>query len=181
MTRDRHLGGWLSEHPSVDVALALLVVAVHLAVTHIWGRGDVLAWIEPQQRQTLYAAGAGVVSVLGGLAAIGLALYQTAGGARARAVRRHYGLALRKNWRGLLTVTGVSALLCLVALAVDRPDDPLLARFIFEFAMVLWAIRFGRLIWLFGGMLALADLDLTDEPRAPAPPLDQDWRKRRSS
>lgn len=169
--------GWWSDHPSVDFVAAGVVVALHAAVTKR-GHGDLLAWIESPQRQTLYAAGAGVVAVIGGLAAISLALYQSAEGDRSRALRAQYGDVMRRNWRGLLVVTGIASALCLIALATDRKHDPLSSRFIFEFALALWAARFVRLVWLFDRLLTVADKDLTDKPRPAAPEVSSRWQRR---
>lgn len=76
-------------------------------------------------------------------------------------------------------MTGLSALLCLVALATDRVDDPVYSRFIFEFAVLAWGVRFLRLIWLFDNMLAVSDVDASDEPRAPAPAVHPRWSERK--
>lgn len=174
----RNISGWISEHPAIDLAVAAVLLAAHVIVTRR-GHGDFLAWLDTAQRQAVYGAGAGVVAVLGGLTAIALAQYRAATGDRSTALRRLYGPAVRKNWRGILLVTGLAALLCLVALATDRVNDPVSSRFIFEFAVLAWGLRFLRLIWLFDNMLAVADLDASDEPRAPAPAVHPRWSQRK--
>ncbi len=166
--------GWVSEHPSVDFGVAAAVLGLHLLLARS-GHGDVLAWIETDQRQALYGAGAGVVSIIGGLATVALAMYQAADGRRSRAIRRFYGVPLRKNWRGVLFVTGFAAVLCLVSLSLDRARDPLSARFVFEFAMMLWGVRLVRLIWLFDAFLKVMDTDAMDRPMPPAPGLGPRW------
>lgn len=176
--RDWELLGWWTDHPSVDFIAAGTVVAIHVVVASEGGSGDVLAWIDSKQRLTLYAAGAGVVAVIGGLAAISLALYQSTDGERSRALRRHYGEVMRRNWRGLLIVTGLASALCLVAIAIDRRADPLSGRFVFEFGIALWAARFVRLVWLLDRLLALVDKDATDKPPPAAPPLSSRWKQR---
>jgi hypothetical protein len=174
----RNIRGWISEHPAIDLAAAAVLLAAHVLLTRR-GHGDFLAWLDTAQRQAVYGAGAGVVAVLGGLTAIALAQYRAATGDRSTALRRLYGPAVRKNWRGILLVTGLAALLCLVALATDRVNDPVSSRFIFEFAVLAWGLRFLRLIWLFDNMLAVADLDASDEPRAPAPAVHPRWSQRK--
>ena len=163
--------GAASEHPAVDVLLAAAVTAMHILVVARTGRADVLSWVESPQRQTLYGAAAGVIAIIGSLGAIALAQYHPGDGDRSKAVRRLYGRALRRNWRAILTITGLSSGLCLVALAIDRESDPLSCRFIFEFALALWALRFCRLVWLLDAIFAMPDLDSTDEDRPVAPPL----------
>ncbi len=119
--------GAASEHPAVDVLLAAAVTAMHILVVARTGRADVLSWVESPQRQTLYGAAAGVIAIIGSLGAIALAQYHPGDGDRSKAVRRLYGRALRRNWRAILTITGLSSGLCLVALAIDRESDPFLA------------------------------------------------------
>jgi hypothetical protein len=173
----RRITGWISERPSADLVVAAVLVLAHILVTRR-DHADVLRWIDSDQRQALYSAGTGVVAILGGLAAIALAQYQTASGERSTLLRRRYGAEVRRNWRALLLVTGLSATLGLVALATDRPGDPLFSRFIFEFAVAAWTLRFARLIWLFDNMLVVADFDASDEPRAPAPAVHPRWSVR---
>lgn len=171
--------GWVSEHPSLDFALAAVLLADHVLVVRA-GHGDVLAWLTSSQRQAVYGAGATIVSILGGLAAIGLAQYNSATGERSAAVRRLYGQALRRNWRGILLVTGLTSALCVVALATDRNHDPASSRFVFEFAMLLWGIRFLRLVWLFDATLGMSDAEASDPGRAPAPDIHPKWQNKRT-
>ncbi|GAA4466470.1 hypothetical protein [Phytohabitans houttuyneae] len=63
------------------------------------------------------------------------------------------------------------------AVDLDRGSDTAWARFIFEFAVALAIIRYIRLMWVFDGILAIADKDLSD-PGRPAPsPLTDRWSK----
>lgn len=171
--------GWSSERTINDVFLAVIIVGGHLAVVIQTGHGDWLGWVKSEQRLTVYSTGAGVIAILGGLSAVALALYQSAEGTRALAVRRHYGTEIRRNWRALLIVAGATALLCLIAQGLDRVDDPMYARFLFEFALALAIARFIRLVWLFDSLLHVADADLTDPPRPPAPEAASPWKARR--
>lgn len=170
---------WASEHTTVDFLVAAVIVGAHAVIAVEKQHGDWLGWLQSGQRLSIYSTGATVIAVLGGLSAIALALYQSAGGTRAVAVRKHYGDEVRRNWRGLLIVAGLSSLLCLVAQAIDVAKDPHYGRFVFEFALVLASIRFIRLIWLFNNILQVADKDLTDRARPAPPELDPRWRERR--
>lgn len=170
--------GWISEHPLFDWGLAGVLLLAHIDLTR-QGHGDFLRWVDTTQRRGVYAMGSGIVSILGGLTAIGLAQYRAANGSRSIAVRRLYGPTLRKNWRGILLVTGFCAVVCLVAAATDRDHDPASSRFIFEFAILLWGVRFLRLVWLFDSMLTLADVEASDEKRADAPAMHPRWSERR--
>ncbi len=171
--------GWLSERTVGDLVIAAIAVGGHVLFVRKTGNGDWLTWISHDDRLTVYGTSAGIIAGLGGLASIGIALYQAAGGDRAAAMRRLYGSELRRNWRALLLVAGAAALLCVVAQALDRTNDPLSARYVWEFALVLAAVRFGRLIWLLDRTLAVVDADLADKPRDEAPTLDPRWASRR--
>jgi hypothetical protein len=169
---------WWSEATWIDYGLAFLVVGAHVLVVKQTGHGDWLRWSDSAQRLTVYGTGATVISIIGGLSTIAVAVYLAAGGERARAVRLHYPAALRRNWRALILATGLTAGLCLVAQAIDTGKDPHSARFVFEFAMAVAGLRFVRLVWLFNAMIRIADRDLTDAPRGPAPDLDDAWSRR---
>ncbi|WP_432049455.1 hypothetical protein [Verrucosispora sp. NA02020] len=166
---------WFSDHPGFDFVAATLIVGAHAAVV-TWGKlGDFLIWLDSDRRADLYAQSAAVVATLGGLAAIGLAIYQSASGDRTRAIRVLYGRELRKNWRSLLVMAGVSAGVAFLAMSLDHDGDPLKARFLFEFAMALAIVRFGRLVWIFDRILNIADRDLVDAPRPEPAPLSSRW------
>jgi hypothetical protein len=166
---------WWSEAAWIDYALAAVAVGGHVLVVREAHHGDWLRWSTSSQRLNVYGTGATVISIVGGLSAIAVSVYLAAGGERARAVRRHYSVALRRNWHALLLGTGVAAGLCLVAQILDVTKDPHSARFVFEFAMALAVFRFLRLAWLFNAMVNIADKDLTDAPLEPAPALSDAW------
>ncbi len=136
---------WWSEAAWVGYGLTAVVVGVHLLVVTDTGHGDWLGWLASSQRLTVYGTGATVISIVGGLSAVAVSVYLAAGGERARAVRRHYSGALRRNWLALLLATGISAGLCLVAQTLDLAKDPHSARFLFEFAISLAVFRFS--VW----------------------------------
>ena len=176
-SRRSSLVNWWSEVVRIDYVLAAVAVAIHVAVVEATGHGDWLRWSSSSQRLAIYGTGATVISIIGGLSAIAVAVYLAATGERARAVRRYFSSALRRNWLAILLGTGASAGLCLLAQVLDEPKDPHWARFIFEFAMALATFRFVRLAWLFNSMIKIADRDLTDLPRGKAPELSEAWSK----
>lgn len=171
--------GWWSEHPMVDYAAVLVVTLSHLLLVGLWGRGDVLDGTTIDQRLDLYATGASVAAIIGGVTSVAVALYQSLGGARGGAVRRHYGPEIRRNWRALLIATGLAPTLCLAAMALDRSTgDPLLPRFLFEAALILAAARFLRLMWLFDAFLHIDDVSRTDKPKPPPLDFNPNWSPR---
>lgn len=177
--------GYWSERPWVDYIVVVLLVGAHLGWVLSTGHADVLLWVDGDQRQELYAAGAGVVAVIGGLGSIALSVYQALEGVRADAVKRLYATELRRNWLAVTTTTGAAALGCIVALAIDRdavapdePVDPLFARFVFEAAIALAAARFIRLLWLFTGMLLIEEADGADSPKPEPSGVADVWLER---
>ncbi|WP_095046232.1 hypothetical protein [Streptomyces sp. WM6386] len=168
-----------SEWLWVDYLAAAVIVAGHILLIRLTGSGDWLSWIDSSQRTDAYGTSAGVVSAIGGLSAIAISIYTASNGIRVREVRREHHAKLRKSWRALLAVTALCCALFIVAQTLDRKNDPLSARFIFEYAFCLAVIRFGRLIWLFEMMMRISDRDLTDPQIEPAPVRDPDWVQRR--
>lgn len=173
------LVGWWSEHPFVDYVTVAFVTASHILVVVLLGMGDVLAGTDLDQRLELYAASAGVVSVIGGVTSVALALYQSLGGERGGAVRRHYGDEVRRNWRALLVTTGFTPAVCVLSMALDRePGNPLLPRFLLEVALLLAASRFLRLVWLFDAFLHVDDASRGDKGKGQPLAFNPGWGPR---
>ncbi|WP_344494487.1 hypothetical protein [Streptomyces enissocaesilis] len=169
-----------AEHAWFDHLSAVTAVGAHLLIIRVSGCGDWLTWISANQRTDLYAAATGAVSALGGLSAIAIAIYTTVNGQRLRAVRQQYPGQLRRSWRSLLQGTALACALILFAFSLDQDDDPLSARFIFEYAMVFAALRFARFVWLFDRIMAITDADMVEETSAAAVPArDPNWLERR--
>ena len=164
-----------------DLVAAAILTFIHIIVVHFFHHGDWLLWINSSQRGTVYSTAALIISALGGLSAIAVTVYMSAEGERARAVRRYHHGSLRKNWRGLLSGAGITAMLCLLAQVLDVGNDPHDARFIFEFAFILAAIRFARLLWLFDAMMKVSDQDVTEFTPRPPVELDPGWVSKSSS
>jgi hypothetical protein len=163
---------WASEHPQVDAWVAGIAVTIHTTAVMVTGHWDVLGWLKLDQLQKVIASGAGIVSVLGGLTSISFAVYQSADGRRATAVRQSHGKQLRANWRWALAATALAAILCLTALVIVRPEGGHWARFVFEGAIFLWAISYVRLLWLFDALIGVRDEDRDDVQRAAAPEVN---------
>ncbi|MCD2191612.1 hypothetical protein [Actinomycetospora soli] len=178
--RSSAITGFWSERPGLDYVIALLAVALHIAAVRLLGGGDVLRWAELTQRLSAYGAGATLISVIGGLSSIAMAVYLSAAGPRVQAARRNYPDELRANWRSLLVGTGIAATACVAAQVLDSTNDVHSARFVFEGAVFLAVARFSRLIWLFDSMLAVADKDASEKgvKKKPAPELGSSWRQR---
>lgn len=177
-SRPSHVIEWWSEAIWFDYVVTTALVAGHLALVRVYSPGDLASWPDLSQRLSVYSTGATVVSIIGGLSALAISVYLAAAGNRARAVRRNYQEPLRRNWRSLLVGMGVAAGLCLVAQVMDRPGAADPAWFVFELGVALATLRFVRLVWLFNAIMRIADRDVTDVPRGPAPELDTAWSKK---
>lgn len=174
----RAIDHW-SESVWVDYLAAVGIVGLHFMVVRVASAElPYFTWPSLAQRLGVYSTGATVVAIIGGLSALAISVYLAAGGPRARAVRRNYNASLRRNWRSLLVGMGIAAALCLLAQALDRPTDVPLAWFLFELGMSVAGARFVRLVWLFNEVMRIADRDLTDLPRDPAPEVDKAWTSR---
>lgn len=178
---DRRLD-FLSERVGADLIIAGFLAAAHCTIVRLSGRGDWLGWLDASQRDAAFAASAAAISIIGGIATIALSLYQTSAGPRARAVREQFSTQLRRNWRAVLGGTGLAAALCVIAIVLDRPATQLASSGLFEFAFLVAALRFARLMWLFDRMLEILDRDLVEDvPIAEPPALRADWARHRAS
>lgn len=161
----------------LDYVAALVAVSVHMIILIIFHPDMWFGWPGDTQRLVVYSSGATVVSIIVGISAVALPVYLAAGGERAKTVRRQYPKSMRKNWRTLLSGMGLAAGLCLAAQIIDRSSSPEPSWFTFELGIAIASTKFIRLVWLFDAIIKIADRDLTDIPRRPAPELDESWRK----
>lgn len=166
-----------SEAVWLDYAGAVAVVGAHLAAVITLSPGTSFSWPDNTQRLAVYSSGATVVSIIVGLTAVAIPVYLSAGGERAKAVRRQYPDSMRKSWRTLLSGMGLAAGLCLLAQVVDRGGQPEPSWFTFELGVAIAVAKFLRLVWLFDAIIKVADRDLTDVTRSPAPEFNESWRK----
>jgi hypothetical protein len=151
---------WLSIRTGFDFVWAGIILAIHMVIIKRFQIGDVFTWVRLDRRTDLYALAAVTVITLSGLAAISLAVYQSAAGHRSRAILILHGRELRRNWRGLLVMAVVSSGLIFLAILLDMVGDRLKVRFIVEYAIALAVVRFGRLVWVFDRIVAVDDKDL---------------------
>ncbi|WP_424534947.1 hypothetical protein ACOZ38_32855 [Sphaerisporangium viridialbum] len=174
------LVGWWSESPWIDYILSTVILGLHVYLIRYHRHGDILTWISKEQRLAVYGTGATVISVLGGLSAIAATVYMAASGERAQKVRLHFHNALRRNWTYLLLNVGLSAALCLLAQVLDNASDTLSIRFLFEYAIIVGAFSFMRLVWLFDAIMAVSDLDIAAPGLLQAPKLNPIWQSKLS-
>lgn len=169
----------------VDVFATTVLLVAHYALVATTGRFDVLAWATPPDRRGAYAAAAVVISLVGSLSGITLGQLGSASGPRAVALKRYGGPQLARNWRSIFQSAMLAALLAVAALLLD-PSSPVpgsevrstVARWAFEFGVVLVTVKFARLTSLFHAVLSATAADSgesAEEPTVEAAKYDPGW------
>jgi hypothetical protein len=153
---DRLLNGW-SNKPVVDLAIAGIAVAIHAFIVFRFQMGDVLAWADQPQRLAIYAAGAGLMGLIGGLTGNAITQYGSATGSLIEALRQQHGNLVRRTWVGICAWLLLSAVACVVAMAIDGKTSPRGSQWVFEFALAVAMTKFIRLVFLFDLMLSAID------------------------
>ncbi|MEV5498678.1 hypothetical protein AB0M50_25090 [Nonomuraea fuscirosea] len=178
MSRESRLADLILEHPTVDLLATACLVGPHLALVLVLGHGDIIGWIPQDDRRDLYGIGGAVIAIIFSASAAAIAHYASASGNRARTIKKSVGPVLRRQWLGTLIVPGLSAFMCLLAMALDGSKSGGLsaARWLFEAVVILSILKFVRAMYLFQAMLDVTDLDGVDVGRAPAPQIGQRWR-----
>ena len=164
------LNSW-SNHPSLDSLLVSVALGGHLLVVYRWDKGNVLAWAESSQRVAIYAAGAGVAALIAGFTGTTIAQYGSSTGPLVRELRMKFGDEIRRNWVNIVKWLLISALLCILAMALDSKNSPKGSEWVFESAILVSATKFGRLLFLFNLLLTALDEDLRTPVRSRAPEL----------
>lgn len=162
---------WLGR-PGLDWPIVLVITGSHLGAVLISGGGDVLAWPGREQRITIYTGIATVAALIGSFITAAIAQYASSTGVRMQIMRTNprSGAQFRRNWVGILGATLVVSGLCLLAAILDTKErDPGGVHWLAETALLLGAVRAIRLVWLFGRVIAAADVDLADTPMASPP------------
>ncbi|GII89449.1 hypothetical protein Ssi03_74390 [Sphaerisporangium siamense] len=183
MTSERRLADLIIEHPAIDLLFSAALVGLHLFVVLKFHHGDVIGWMAQDDRKDLYTTGATVIAIIFGFASAAVAHYSSAQGDRARTAKRTFGKTLRNQWLGTLALPMLAALACLVAMALDgnKSGELVAARWIFEAAVCLAAVKVLRVLYLFQIMLDMTDLDAVDQGRVPAPAIKPGWLDRHAS
>src|SRR4051812_25139946 len=83
------LDSW-SNHPAMDLILAASIISGHLYLVYHFRHGNVLSWADQQQRLAIYAAGAGIMSLIAGFAGNGVTQYGGASGRLIAQIRKYY-------------------------------------------------------------------------------------------
>lgn len=165
-----------SGHPGVDVALTLTVVGIHLLVVHTLDHGALLGTADQSQRLAVYAAGAGMMSLVAGFAGTAIAQYGSSSGPVVSALRSTHGGRIRRNWMSITAWLLIGTLLCVSAMTVDSKGHPSASPWLFEAAMVIAMLKFARLIFLFS--LIMSAVDSEAQPARPKKTLTRLPRKK---
>lgn len=165
----RRLSDFWSEHPGVDWALVLIVLASHwlsqVAFSHDFSP---LADLDRDRRKDIYTTTASVAALVGGFGTAAIAQYVSASGRGILQLRRWFGEKLRKNWSSILTGMLVISGGCLIGLIMDNSQRGGVLIWWGEAILFLGFFRSLRLVWLFNLLIRVADRDALDSPRSPA-------------
>lgn len=162
----RTLDSW-SSRPSIDLAMAVLVVGGHAILVYGRHTGDILQWANQSQRLSVYAAGAGMMSLIAGFAGTAIAQYGSSSGPVVAVLRSLHGRAIRRNWLNISGWLLAGTLLCVVAMAVDSEKSARSSEWIFEASLCIAVTKFIRLLFLFGLLLSALDSEV-EKPKEQA-------------
>lgn len=158
---------FVAKHPIIDVAATTIIIGGHWLIVHTYHWSDVFSWSGTTGETAVFAAGAGIISLIAGFAGVGITQYSSLTGEFTNRLRKSQGKSIRRNWLNITAWLLASSMLCVISLAIDtRSDGP--APWVFETALVISAFKFARLVILFRLILVAADFDSEDPPRTPA-------------
>lgn len=163
-----------------DMALVLVVTAVHL-VLYRWWDWDHVTWairdIDPAQRRFIYVGLATVAALVAGSNNTAVGSYVSSAGDVMKQIRISHGRSMRKSLRSNGLSLWLVAVVSLVCLALD-PMDPATpertrgATWVAEAALLLVVVKYGRLVMMQDVLLAANDLSRQHE-------VQQDQSKQR--
>lgn len=155
-------GNLWSDHPSIDLVLAGVVVGCHAFIVYQRHVGDVLRWGDQEQRLAVYAAGAGIMALIAGFTGTAIAQYGSSSGPVVTALRSTHGSAIRRNWLNISRWLLFGSVLCIVAMSIDTNSSTRSSQWVFEFALAMAIVKFVRINFLFGLIMSAVD-DVPDE------------------
>jgi hypothetical protein len=165
------LGDWWSDHPATDFIPVCIIVGFHFSVVQGLKHGDFLSWPSTEGRIATYAAGAGVMALIAGFTGTAIAQYGSSSGPIVDALRRSFGETIRRSWASVVTWLLISALLCIIAMSIDRKTGTFGSQWVFEFAMCAGIAKFARLLFLFRLFLNASDRQSVNRSQRPMPQI----------
>ena len=156
------MNAW-SDRPTIDLMIVALLLGVHALFVYKFQVGNILHWADQPQRLAVYAAGAGMMSLIAGFTGTAIAQYGSSSGPVVSALRSTHGIAIRRNWLNIAGWLLLGTVLCLVAMSIDTKPSPRGSQWVFEAALGLAIFKIIRLLFLIGLILSSIDQGL-DEP-----------------
>jgi hypothetical protein len=86
----RLMNTW-SDRPSSDLFIAAFLIANHIYLVYVVRVGNILHWADQSQRLAVYAAGAGMMSLIAGFTGTAIAQYGSSSGPVVAAIRSAHG------------------------------------------------------------------------------------------
>lgn len=182
MERMTKLHDWWIDHRWADLTVTGIVVGAYALIVWRTGRFDVLGWLGPGDRRSLYSAFAVVVSLTGTMSSVAVSQLASAKGPRAMALKKVAGSELAKSWRSIYMGAMGAALLALLALCLDGTQgandsghNAAVAQWAFLTGLAVGIMKFLRLVALFQPVITSSvkdDAESEESEEAPAPELN---------
>jgi hypothetical protein len=179
---------WI-DHRWVDLLLTSVLIAVHYSLIFFAAGFDFFAYAAVEERRAMYSASAVVVSLLGAFSGVVIGQASSGKGDRLMALKKNGGDELAANWRGIYLAAIFAAISALFCLLVDVGSPgvaihvPSLARWVFEGALLLCALKFIRLTAIFEPIIASSARDDAEKDASPpdAPVMHPKWDQNRTA
>jgi hypothetical protein len=170
----------IAARPSLDLLVALAITAAYFLTIHFRApQLNLLAFAEASQRLAVYAAGAGLASLIAGFSGTAIAQYGSSSGPVVEALRQVHGYEIRKNWLSIVRWLLVAAVLCIIAMVIDTKTSPRYSDYLFYIALSVAVLKFFRLTLLF--RLVLAAVDSQSQPASQGKTAPYPVKPRRTS
>lgn len=144
--------------PSLDLVAASVIVCGYVIVVQRYPALAALAQATSDQRLAIYAAGAGVMTLIAGFSGTAIAQYGSSSGPIVATLRRRHGASIRRNWLSIVRWLLASAVACIVGMTIDTPASPRFSDYIFAGALIIAVVKFCRLSFLFRLIMTAVDI-----------------------
>lgn len=173
---------WI-DHRRLDLPLAILLGAVHLAVVQKLGYLDLWGPTVSAERRQAYSAATLLVGLIGAFSGVGIAQLASTRTPAIQKLKKTYSKDLVANWlsiyRGAL-LAGLISILCLLIDVQASHRGRAVAPWLFEVGVFFAVVKFVRLGELFAPVVASGlqdDEESDDSALEPAAEFDPDWNR----
>lgn len=161
----------LKDYPSLVTCALVGVVVAHWLAASRFDRvpNPVEELVDRSATSALYLGTAGVVAIAAGFAGVVIVFAMSRDNETFAKLRRKGGARLQSNWLALLTSPTLAAWCLLSAACLEELGNPVLAGWVFEFALLAAAHGSVRLVWLFRKLLDAVEAEDRRDAKAESP------------